>query len=152
MNQSRACLYHNTRFIQVRCAGEQSTALLLSLSAEKILFIPQTNPWTQPELPRGETPWLCQISEKHNSSLASQMLIFQRGKCIFFKAEGSSLEFSYLVRVINVLFREQTEARSLGETSSPLCLPSSAEKNPTDKKNYPKLINVTLFSDYLSRI
>lgn len=52
----------------------------------------------------------------------------------FFKAEGSSLEFSYIVWVINVLFREQTEARSLRETSSPLCLPSSAEKNPQTKR------------------
>lgn len=36
----------------------------------------------------------------------------------FFKAEGSGLEFSYIVRVINVLFSEQAEARSLREVSS----------------------------------
>lgn len=42
----------------------------------------------------------------------SEMIVF------FFKAEGSGLEFSYIVRVINVLFSEQAEARSLREVSS----------------------------------
>lgn len=135
MKQSRACLYHNTRFTQVRCAGEWSTALLLSLSAEEILFIPQTSPWTQSGLPRGDTPQTMSDFRKtrQQQPCFTDTDISER-KMHFFKAEGSSLEFSYIVWVINVLFREQTEARSLRETSSPLCLPSSAEKNPQTKR------------------
>lgn len=121
MNQSRACLYHNTRFIQVRCPGELSCSSAYQ-QRRFYSFLRQALGPSQGS--QEETlPRLCQISEKHdNNSLASQILIFQRGKCIFFKAEGSSLEFSYIVWVINVLFGEQTEARSLRETSIPLCL------------------------------